>query len=67
MHIPHPHDSNPPAPRCRDPAAEFDRATPFTAPKGDTAADAALHAGVAARGAFLARGVEHDFALSSFR
>jgi hypothetical protein len=54
-------------PRCRDPAAEFDPATAFVAPRGDAANDAGLHAGVASRDAFMARGIEHDFALSSFR
>lgn len=52
---------------CRDPAAEFDAATPFVAPRGDRANDAAMFAGLAARESMLARGVEHDFALSSFR
>jgi hypothetical protein len=38
----------------------------FVAPREDRANDAGMHAGVAAREAFMARGVEHDFALTSF-
>jgi hypothetical protein len=53
-------------PHCRDPAAEYDRTTPFVAPRGDKAGDAALFAGFASREGMLARGVEHDFSLSSF-
>lgn len=56
-----------PARRCRDPAAEFNAAAAFVAPREAASESLALAAGVAQREAFLPRGVEHAFALSSFK